>query len=95
MEVNSISAQSFRGNSVNNGNNDINGISPDVVQSRIKDLNHETPALFTTSLIKEPQEITLRAVTRNNLMLEQVIENQNKIIENQNKMLGAKLDKQA
>ncbi len=88
MNVNSVNGQSFKGQ-------DLNNISRDAVTERLKLLNGDTPAIYTTSFIKQPQEITLRAVARNNMMLEQILENQNKILENQNKILGNKLDTNA
>ncbi len=88
MNVNSVSCQSFKGQ-------DLNNISKDAVTARLKLLNKDTPAIYTTSFIKNPEEIALRTVARNNMMLEQIIENQNKILENQNKILGNKLDTNA
>ncbi len=88
MTVDSINYQNFQGS-------DLNNISRDVVKERLKELNKDSPAIYTTSLIKEPQEISLRAVARNNIMLEQVLQNQAKILENQEKILGSKLDTNA
>lgn len=88
MTVGSINYQNFQGS-------DLNNISRDVVKERLKELNKDSPAIYTTSLIKEPQEISLRAVARNNIMLEQVLQNQAKIIENQEKILGSKLNTNA
>lgn len=65
----------------------INGISTDTVKTRLKEINSETPMLWTTSFIKSPQEITARTAVRNNLMLDTVLANQKTIIENQNKIL--------
>lgn len=69
---------------------EINNISPDQVTQRVKDINKETPALWLTSLIKEPQEITVRTVARNNIMLDQILENQKQIIKSQ-EMIKEKL----
>lgn len=88
MNVNSVSCQSFKGQ-------DLNNISRNDVTERLRLLNSDTPIFYTTSFIKQPQEITLRTVARNNMMLEQILENQNKILENQNKILGNKLDTNA
>lgn len=88
MNVNSVSCQSFKGQ-------DLNNISRNDVTERLRLLNADTPIIYTTSVIKQPQEITLRTVARNNMMLEQILENQNKILENQNKILGNKLDTNA
>lgn len=88
MTVSSINYQNFQGS-------DLNNISRDVVKERLKELNKDSPAIYTTSFIKEPQEISLRAVARNNIMLEQVLQNQAKIIENQEKILGSKLNTNA
>lgn len=84
MHVNKIDVQQFKGN-------DLNNIPKEDVKQRLHELNSDAPIIYTTSLIKEPQEITLRAVARNNIMLEQILQNQNKILENQNKILGSKL----
>lgn len=67
----------------------VNGIQPNLVTKRIKEINSETPILWTTSLIKSPQELTVRTTARNNIMLENVLANQTKIIENQEKILNA------
>ena len=88
MTVDSINYQNFQGS-------DLNNISRDVVKERLKELNKETPMIYTTSFIKEPQEISLRTVARNNIMLEQVLQNQAKILENQEKILDSKLDTNA
>ena len=88
MAINPISSQRVQ-------NGDLNNISKEEVKERLNALNKETPALYTTSFIKEPQEISLRTVARNNIMLEQVLQNQAKILENQEKILGSKLDKNA
>lgn len=85
MNVNNVNGQSFKGQ-------DLNNISRNDVTERLRLLNSDTPMIYTTSFIKQPQEITLRTVARNNMMLEQILENQNKILENQNKILGNKLD---
>ena len=88
MTVNSVSSQSMQSGNLNN-------ISKEAVKDRLKELNKETPMFYTTSFIKEPQEISLRTVARNNIMLEQVLQNQAKILENQEKILGSKLDTNA
>ena len=88
MAINSISSQRVQ-------NGELNNIPKEAVKERLNALNKETPALYTTSFIKEPQEISLRTVARNNIMLEQVLQNQAKILENQEKILGSKLDKNA
>jgi len=71
----------------------VNGISPDMVKARIKEINSETPVIWT-NLIKSPQELSVRTTARNNIMLDTVIANQNviyknqaQIIENQTKIL--------
>ena len=84
MQINKISTQQFFGNNLNN-------IPKDDVKQRLKELNGDAPVFYTTSFIKEPQEITLRAAARNNIMLEQILQNQKKILENQNKILASKL----
>ena len=66
----------------------IDNISPQEVKDRLKLLNKDTPVIYLTSLVKEPQEITLRTVARNNIMLDKVLANQETIIENQNKILN-------
>lgn len=88
MTVSSVSSQSMQSGNLNN-------ISKETVKDRLKELNKETPMIYTTSFIKEPQEISLRTVARNNIMLEQVLQNQAKILENQEKILGSKLDTNA
>ncbi len=88
MAINSINSQRVQ-------NGELNNIPKEAVKERLNALNKETPALYTTSFIKEPQEISLRTVARNNIMLEQVLQNQAKILENQEKILGSKLDKNA
>ena len=88
MAINPISSQRVQ-------NGDLNNISKEEVKERLNALNKETPMLYTTSFIKEPQEISLRTVARNNIMLEQVLQNQAKILENQEKIHGSKLDKNA
>lgn len=88
MTVNSVNSQSMQSGNLNN-------ISKEAVKDRLKELNKETPMFYTTSFIKEPQEISLRTVARNNIMLEQVLQNQAKILENQEKILGSKLDTNA
>jgi len=62
-------------------------ISSQEVTDRLKLLNKDTPVIYLTSLVKEPQEITLRAVARNNIMLDNIIANQEIIIKNQNEIL--------
>lgn len=71
----------------------INGISSNEVKVRLKQINEDTPILWTTSLIKEPQELAVRTVVRNNIMLEKVLENQSKIMAKMG--LGEKLDTNA
>ncbi len=88
MAINSINSQRVQ-------NGELNNIPKEAVKERLNALNKETPALYTTSFIKEPQEISLRTVARNNIMLEQVLQNQAKILENQEKILGSRLDKNA
>ena len=56
--------------------NNLMRIPSNEVKTRIKELNNETPAIFTTSVIKQPQEITLRAVAQNNIMLDNILANQ-------------------
>ena len=76
-------------------NSNMNYISKEEVKSRLKEINSTTPAIYTTSLIKAPQEITLHTTTRNNIMLDKVLANQEIIIKNQNEILknqGSKLD---
>ena len=68
----------------------IDYISRQEVKNRLKELNNDTPAIYLTSLIKEPQEITLRTVARNNIMLDKVLANQEIIIKNQNEILNKK-----
>lgn len=68
--------------------NNLMRIPSNEVKTRIKELNDETPAIFTTSIIKQPQEITLRAVARNNIMLDNILANQQVIIKNQNEILN-------
>jgi len=65
----------------------INGIPSDQVNARLKEINSDTPILWTTSLIKAPQELTARTATRNNIMLDKVLENQNTIMQNQGLMM--------
>ena len=84
MLVSKIDVQQFKGT-------DLNDIPKEDVKQRLRELNRDAPIFYTTSLIKAPQEITLRAVARNNIMLEQILQNQNKILENQNKILGLNL----
>jgi len=68
----------------------ISGITSDDVKTRLKQINEDTPIIWTTSLIKSPQELTVRTVTRNNIMLEKVLKNQSKIMEKMG--IGDKLD---
>ena len=51
-------------------------------------MNKDTPVIYLTSLVKEPQEITLRTVARNNIMLDNILENQQIILQNQNEILS-------
>ena len=79
-------------------NSNIYNISPQEVKDRLKLLNKDTPVIYLTSLVKEPQEITLRTVARNNIMLDKVLENQEIIINNQKEILnklGNNIDYQA
>lgn len=79
-------------------NSNIYNISPQEVKDRLKLLNQDTPVIYLTSLVKEPQEITLRTVARNNIMLDKVLENQEIIINNQKEILnklGNNIDYQA
>lgn len=71
----------------------INGISSETVKARLKEINEETPIFWTTSLIKSPQELTVRTATRNNIMLEKILENQSKIMEKMG--IGENLDVKA
>lgn len=78
----------------------INGIPTVDVKTRLEDINKETPIIWSTSLIKSPQEITARTAVRNNLMLDKVLDNQNKIMQNQTLIMekmgiGKGLDVQA
>lgn len=66
----------------------IDNITPLEVKDRLKLLNKDTPVIYLTSLVKEPQEITLRIVARNNIMLDNIIENQQIILKNQNEILS-------
>lgn len=66
----------------------IDNITPQEVKDRLKLLNKDTPVIYLTSLVKEPQEITLRIVARNNIMLDNIIENQQIILKNQNEILS-------
>lgn len=84
MPVNFVSSQRMQSGNLNN-------ISKETVKNRLKELNKETP-MISTSFIKEPQEISLRAVARNNIMLEQVLQNQAKILENQEEIFDSILD---
>jgi len=70
--------------------NSISGISSEQVKERLKQINGETPIIWTTSLLNSPQELTVRTVARNNIMLEKVLDNQNKIMEKMG--IGDKLD---
>ena len=84
MPVNFVSSQRMQSGNLNN-------ISKETVKNRLKELIKETP-MISTSFIKEPQEISLRAVARNNIMLEQVLQNQAKILENQEEIFDSILD---
>lgn len=66
----------------------IDNITPLEVKDRLKLLNKDTPVIYLTSLVKEPQEITLRIVARNNIILDNIIENQQIILKNQNEILS-------
>lgn len=66
----------------------IDNITPQEVKDRLKLLNKDTPVIYLTSLVKEPQEITLRIVARNNIILDNIIENQQIILKNQNEILS-------
>lgn len=66
----------------------INGITSDDVKARLKQINEDTPILWTTSLIKEPQELTVRTAVRNNIMLEKILDNQQKLMLNQNLLIA-------
>ena len=66
----------------------IDNISSQEVKERLKLLNKDTPVIYLTSLVKEPQEITLRTVARNNIMLDNILENQQIILRNQNEILN-------
>ena len=66
----------------------IDNIKPQDVKDRLKLLNKDTPVIYLTSLVKEPQEITLRTVARNNIMLDNILENQQIILQNQNEILS-------
>ena len=66
----------------------IDSIAPEEVKDRLKLLNKDTPNIYLTSLIKEPQEITLRTVARNNIMLDNILANQQTILKNQNEILS-------
>ena len=66
----------------------INNITPQDVKDRLKLLNKDTPVIYLTSLVKEPQEITLRTVARNNIMLDNILANQQIILQNQNEILS-------
>ena len=74
--------------------NPINGITSEEVKSRLRQVNDETPVVFwSTSVIKEPQDLTVRMVARNNIMLEKIMDNQNKIM--QKLGIGQKLNTNA
>ena len=76
----------------------IDNISPQEVKDRLKLLNKDTPLVYLTSLVKEPQEITLRTVARNNIMLDNVLANQQIIMQKQDEILsklGNNLDVEA
>lgn len=78
----------------------ISGISSEEVKARLKQINEDTPVIWTTSLVKEPQELSVRTVVRNNIMLEKVLDNQAQIMKNQAVMMekmgvGEKLDLKA
>ena len=66
----------------------IDNITPQDVKDRLKLLNKDTPVIYLTSLVKEPQEITLRTVARNNIMLDNILANQQIILQNQNEILS-------
>ena len=68
--------------------NNIANLDSKEVKNRLKDLNDDTPVLYLTSLVKEPQEITLRTTARNNIMLDNVLSNQEVIMNNQEKILN-------
>jgi len=75
--------------------NNINNISSEAVKERLKAINSQTPFFWaTTSIIKAPAEVTARTAVRNNLMLDQVLENQTTIMDNQQKIMK-KLDIEA
>lgn len=61
-------------------------ISPDAVSNRIKEINKQTPLLWT-NIVKSPQELTVRTTAMNNIMLEDVLKNQNEIMKNQNEIM--------
>ena len=66
----------------------IDNITPQEVKDRLKLLNKDTPVVYLTSLVKEPQEITLRTIARNNIMLDNILTNQQIILQNQNEILS-------
>lgn len=86
MNINQINPQSFKGN-------DLNNILKEDIKERLKDINTAGPAINTSNHMS--QELTLRTALRNNIMLEQVLQNQENILENQEKILGSKLDTNA
>lgn len=71
----------------------INGITGEQVKERLKEINKDTPIVWTSSLLNSPSELTARTVARNNIMLEQVLANQKKIMAKLG--MGEKMDVQA
>lgn len=73
----------------------INGITGEEVKARLKEINKDTPIIWTASLMNAPSELTARTVTRNNIMLDKILENQAKIMDSQKVImdkLGTNLD---
>lgn len=58
----------------------INGISSDEVKARLKEVNSDTPIIWTTSLMNQPQELSVRLEARNNIMLDKMLKNQQLIM---------------
>lgn len=71
----------------------INGITSEQVKDRLKQVNKDTPLIWTSSIMNSPAELTARIAARNNIMLENVLANQKKIMAKLG--IGEKMDVQA
>ncbi len=66
---------------------EINGISSADTMARVKEGRNESPIIFP-SFWKTASQAGVQLSARNNIMLDKVLENQQKIIENQTKIIN-------